>query len=320
MAIEDPLQQLCVKLLRECTALAEGETCLLIKDLEPSPLSRALTAAISACGGVPMALGLPEGVYLREPLPKAVERALASADVVLIQTRRLFPQGPRRLAAEAGGRVLSLCTVTEEMALRALDVDYEELSRVTKDVADAFSQASEILIRGQAGTEIHMRIAGQSSMYIDGLARELGQSSALPAGVVAIVPIPETAEGKAILDGSIASTGLVRKPVTLKVEKGKVTDIQGGEEAERLFQILAADENGHCIAEVGLGTNPRATYTGNLVEDERVRGSGHIGLGRNTHLGGTIESSLHIDATIRKPSVYLDSKMIVNEGKFVYYG
>jgi leucyl aminopeptidase (aminopeptidase T) len=54
-----------------------------------------------------------------------------------------------------------------------------------------------------------------------------------------------------------------------------------------------------------------------MVEDERVRGSAHIGLGANVRLGGTIESALHIDATMRKPIVFLDSKTIVKDGNLL---
>jgi leucyl aminopeptidase (aminopeptidase T) len=312
------VEQVCRKIVRECTGLDKGEVCLLVKDLETSELHRGLEAAIRACGGIPLVLGLPEEAYMQGPLPKGVEAAMISADVVLLCTRELFPHRPRRSATEAGTRVLSMCTVTKEMALRALDVDYDELSRVTRELANALSQASEVLIKSQLGTEIRRAIRGQAAVYLDGLAREPGRSTALPAGVVAILPLTETAEGKVILDGSISSIGLLRKPVALTVKRGKIEDIQGDEEAEELLRILeTADENACCIAEVGLGTNPKATYTGNLVEDERVRGSGHIGLGRNTHLGGTIESSLHLDATIRKPTIYLDGQAIVRDGNLL---
>ncbi|MGF3499652.1 MAG: aminopeptidase [Candidatus Methanosuratincola sp.] len=318
MPVEAPLERLCAKILRECTALAKGETCLLVTDLEPSELQRALAAAIPVCGGLPLVLGLPEEVYLREPLPKAVEAALTSADVVLIHTRRIFPQGPRRLAAEAGARVLSLCTVTTEMALRALDVDYTELSRITRGLAEAFIEAAEVLMTSRKGTELRVRVEGQPVAYLDGLAREPGRTSALPAGVVAALPLPEMAEGRIVLTGSLASIGLLKDTITLTVKRGRVTDIRGGREAERLRELLeTADENARCVAEIGLGTNPKAAYTGNLVEDERVSGSGHIGLGRNTHLGGTISSFLHLDGTLREPTVYLDGELIVNEGKLV---
>lgn len=311
------VEQVCRKIVSECTGVHKGEVCLLVKDLETSDLHRGFEAAILACGGIPLVLGLPGEAYRQGPLPRGVEAAMTSADVVLLCTRGLFPHKARRSATEAGARVLSLGTVTKEMALRALDVDYDELSQVTTGLAEALSRASEVLIRSPEGTEIHMAITDQPVVYLDGLAREPGRSSVLPAGVVATLPLPETAEGKVVLNGSIASIGLLKKPVTLMVERGRITDIRGDEEAQKLLEILeAADENARCIAEVGLGTNPKATYTGNLVEDERVRGSGHIGLGENIRLGGTIASSLHLDATIRKPSIYLDDKAIVSEGNF----
>ncbi len=312
------VEQVCQKVVEECTNLDGGEFCLLIKDLETSDLHRGLEAAIRKCGAVPLVLSLPEETYLRGPLPSRLETAMTSGDVVLISTREIFPHALRRRATETGSRLLSMCTVTEEMALRALSVDYDQLSQVNRRVADLLSQASEVLIRSQLGTEFRMQIRGQPVTHLDGLAREPGRSTALPAGVVALAPLPDTAEGRVVLDGSIHSIGLLRKPVALTVKKGRIEAIEGGEEAAEFLGMLeTADDNAWCIAEVGLGTNPRATYTGNLVEDERVRGSGHVGFGRNTHLGGTIESALHVDGTIRKPSIYLDHKMIVNEGSLI---
>jgi len=312
------LDQVCLRIVKECTGLQQDEVCLLIKDLETTELHRGMEGAILACAGVPLVLALSTETYMGGTLPQAVETAMTSADVILLCTKELFPHKARKLAADAGARVLSLGTVTPGMALRSLDVDYAELSRVTQSAADAFARASEVLMRTQAGTEIRMAIKGQPVVYFDGVARERGKTSALPAGVVATLPLPETAEGKVVLNGSIHYIGLLEKPATLTVKNGRITDIQGGREAEKLRQMLdAADENARCIAEVGLGTNPRATYVGNLVEDERVRGSGHIGLGRNVQFGGTIESKVHIDATMRKPSIYLDGEAIVSKGELL---
>lgn len=315
------LAQVCQRIVRECLALNRDERCLLIKDLEPFELASNLETAINTSGGIAQVLEIPTEVYMHEPLPKSVEPAMTSADVVLLCTKELFPHKARRLAAEAGARVLSLGTVTKEMALRALDVDYDELARVTKSVADAYARAEEVRMTTRTGTDVRMMITSQPVHSFDGLARERGKTSALPAGVVATLPLPGTAEGIVVLDGSIASIGLLKNPITLTVKAGRVTDIQGGEEAEKLLRTLnAADANARCVIEVGMGTNPRAAYVGNLVEDERVRGSGHIGLGRNVQLGGTIESKVHLDATLREPSIYLDGKVIVNEGKLLIGG
>ena len=54
---------------------------------------------------------------------------------------------------------------------------------------------------------------------------------------------------------------------------------------------------------------------GNPAEDKVRRGSIHIGLGDNTKtLHGTVTSKVHIDATIYRPTVWLDDNIIIFEG------
>ncbi len=93
---------------------------------------------------------------------------------------------------------------------------------------------------------------------------------------------------------------------------GRVTKIEGGDEARRLQESLErGDVNSFYIAEIGVGTNPNARITGNVLEDEAVFGAVTIGLGRNTHLGGKIESATHIDLIIANPVVSLDGKTVL---------
>ncbi|MEM2832734.1 MAG: aminopeptidase [Candidatus Caldarchaeum sp.] len=312
------LQELCLRVLDQCVAIGKGESCLLITDLRASSLSHALGKAVLVRGGVLSVLSLPKEVYTKEPLPRNVEAALTSSEVVVIHTRYLFPQQPRRLAAKAGARVLSLCAVTEDMALRALNVDYDKLSTITHKLAEMFACAQEIHIKSGNGKEFCAKIANQPVIYLDGVVRMPGQISALPAGVVATLPIPGSAQGRVVLNGSLTGFGLLDEPVVLEVKSGRVVRISGGKEAKKLERLLRnADEGAWHVAEIGLGTNPKAVYTGNLVEDERVLGSAHVGLGRNTHLGGMIKSSLHLDGTIRYPYVYLDGKLIACNGSLV---
>jgi len=314
----DALERICQKIVDECVRLQRGETCLLVRDLETTELHRALEASIRSQGGIPIVASLPEAAYLDGPLAPRLQTAMSSGDVVLINTKEIFPHGPRRSATESGARLLSMCMVSDEMALRALDLDYDQLSRVTRSAAEALSRSSEIAIRTEVGTHIRMEISDRPVTYLDGLAREPGKSTGLPAGVVALVPALDTAEGQVVIDGSIHHIGLMTELVTLTVNRGRIATVEGGKQADALRDMLvAADENAWCVAEVGFGTNPKATYTGNLVEDERVGGSGHIGFGRNTHLGGEIESTLHTDATIRRPTIYLDGKTIVEEGRLL---
>jgi leucyl aminopeptidase (aminopeptidase T) len=312
------MERVCKRVVEECTAIVPGETCLILSDSDPSDLSTGLREAAARAGGTAFVLRLTKDTYATGSVPRVIEELLKGVDVVFLCTEGLFPHASRRAAVAAGSRVLSLGKVTVDMALRALDVDYGNLSQVTQNTAAQLRTASEVVITTEAGTALRVETANQPVTYFDGLARSSGCASVLPAGVVATLPIPGTGQGKVVLDTSISTLGLLQEPVTLTVLNGMVVDIAGKREARQLQELLdSSDENAHCLAEVGLGTNPRATYIGRMVEDERVRGSAHIGLGGNTQLGGTVRSRVHIDAAIRCPSVYFDGQAVVQGGRLL---
>ena len=77
------------------------------------------------------------------------------------------------------------------------------------------------------------------------------------------------------------------------------------------------DKNAFNIAELGIGTNPAAKITGHVLEDEKVRGTCHIALGNNVFYGAKINVPLHLDGIIKKPTIYLDSRMIMENGKLL---
>jgi len=56
-----------------------------------------------------------------------------------------------------------------------------------------------------------------------------------------------------------------------------------------------------------------------LLEDEKVIGTVHIALGNNVSIGGSVNVPLHLDGVIKKPTVYLDDKILMKEGKLLVY-
>ena len=70
------------------------------------------------------------------------------------------------------------------------------------------------------------------------------------------------------------------------------------------------------VAELGIGTNPKAKITGEVLEDEKVMGTCHIAFGNNRHFGGNVDVPFHVDFVIRNPTIYADNILIMNNGKF----
>ena len=77
------------------------------------------------------------------------------------------------------------------------------------------------------------------------------------------------------------------------------------------------DNNVFNIAELGIGTNHGAKIIGEVLEDEKVLGTAHIAIGTNISNGGRIKAPVHLDGVFTKPTIYVDGKKIIENGKML---
>ena len=117
---------------------------------------------------------------------------------------------------------------------------------------------------------------------------------------------------------SIAAIGLTRgHPAKLTVENGHLTAATG-REGEQLLGILREHgDAGTNLAELGVGTNDRATLTGNVLEDEKILGSVHVAFGASIAIGGTVSVPIHLDCVVTEASLEIDGTRVLDEGRFV---
>ena len=54
-----------------------------------------------------------------------------------------------------------------------------------------------------------------------------------------------------------------------------------------------------------------------MRQDRFVWGSFHVGFGLNADVGGTIVSNIHYDAVVSKPTLLVDDKTIIQDGKII---
>ena len=52
-----------------------------------------------------------------------------------------------------------------------------------------------------------------------------------------------------------------------------------------------------------------------MREDKKIYGSSHIAMGSSIDTAGTIESKLHIDGVVMKPTITIDGEIVVENGK-----
>ncbi len=303
--------------LKQCADLQPEESVLVMSDFrQANEIPMAAVKAIERLEGKSLLIVMEKDLLKEKSMPESYQQIMNEADLIVLCTSDYFPGGSRVIAAKAGARVLSMVKADESMIRRCIDIDYNKLSKLTRDVADRFSEAKEVEIKSDAGTDIHFTLSGHKAFYLDGLCREKGKITMLPSGVIAVALEEKQVEGTWIINASAAKLGLVDPPITIEVTEGVASIVSDSKQADQFRKILSeGDDNSWKICEVGCGTNAKAIYIGELIEDERVQGSAHIGLGGNTHFGGNTQSVTHIDTATRNPTVSLDGIEIISKGK-----
>ena len=302
--------------LKQCANLQPEESVLVISDFgQTSEIPISVVKAIDKLKGKPSLIMMDKSNLKEKGISKSYQQVMNEADLIVLCTSDYFPGESRVIAAQAGSRILSMVKADENMIRRCIDIDYDELAKVTQEVADRFSEAKEVEIKSDAGTNIYIKLSGKKAFYFDGLCREKGKITSHPSGVVAVALEEKQVDGIWIINGSVAKIGLIDPPIIIEVTEGVASIVSNSEQANQFRKLLSAgDDNSWKICEVGCGTNAKATYIGELIEDERVLGSAHMGLGGNTHFGGNISSTTHIDTSTRNPTIKLDGTEIISNG------
>jgi leucyl aminopeptidase (aminopeptidase T) len=120
-----------------------------------------------------------------------------------------------------------------------------------------------------------------------------------------------------VVDGSIATLGIVSEPVEMTVSAGLLTDASGEMGAKLLELLAVGGEGGRNVAELGIGTNEKATLTGNVIEDEKLLGTCHIAFGASAAIGGTVQVPVHLDCVVMRPTVAVDGRELVRDGELL---
>lgn len=201
----------------------------------------------------------------------------------------------RRLLCRTGARYASMPLFEEDLLRKdgPLDVDQTALATRTRTLAENLRTARRIHITTPIGTDLHLDVEGRTFLPDDGDLRAPGAFGNLPAGEVYIAPLEGTAEGRIAL-----------KPnVILTIEKGRIVSIDGPSVLDALFK---EHPEYFFLAELGIGTNDRASRVDNVLEAEKILGTVHIAFGDNSSFGGTQQIPYHADHVLFDPTVVVD--------------
>ena len=249
--------------------------------------------------------------------------------------------------------------ITVDMMNRTAAINYKELKERCEKLNRFFNDAVSVHVTAAGGTDLVVPVTGRKLMFDDGDFSKPGSGGNIPAGEVFISPlvgglkaedgtVNEGCEGVIVYDGSMTFSdgdSILETPITCKVSKGFVTEITGGAEAERLRKTITEAEkraiqyeqekklpegmgevykkNARNIGELGIGLNPAARITGNMLEDEKAFHTCHFAIGEN--YDNDAPSLIHLDGVVKNPTITLvykngNEKVIMDKGVLAIEG
>ena len=244
--------------------------------------------------------------------------------ILAITTYSLSHTNARLNATKAGARIASMPGFTARMLEEGgpMAVDYLQVSRDCHLFADRLTASSQVEVRTPAGTDLKFSIAGRSAHVDDGLYDIDARFGNLPAGEAYIVPVEGTGEGVLVVQAGWYP-GLTEDMVLI-FEKGEVVEIRVGgavgNHFRALLQVGSQDQpykSRRNLAELGIGTNPNAKRPDNVLEAEKIKGTVHIAIGDDIHMGGSVEADLHEDFVQPSPTLILDGEVVIQDGRWL---
>ena len=286
----------------------------------------ALMGAALAVGAIPTIFIIPSteggiwfegkksGGYTTKPLLKALE----AADVTINAPDT--SHGPGRLLLKpefkeirenlAKKKRKGICLAEGKSTIDfftrgPITEDPDEIEKRCNTILEALQKGEKIRVTSKLGTDVTMNIKGRKVVGGPHTMEEM------------LVPIEDTAEGVIVFDGAVAGIRSSTVPLRTVVKKGRYTEVTGGPEAAIVKGWFAEHENGDNLAEFGMGTSVVVRRTGDVQEEKKALGTVHFAMGDGVGHGGERYCEIHEDLVVYDPTVYVDEKKIMENGKLL---
>lgn len=301
--------------LKSCLGIKRSDRVLVICDRNTLPIGQIFFDASEKRTMSPLLIEIPISTHHGMEPSNAVADAMIHSDVIIAPTTySLTYTNATRAAIARGARVVTMPGITIEMLRKGgLDADYSRIAKSIKKFGRKFQNAKEIRITTEHGTDLFASIEGRRWILDDnGLCNKRGMITNLPAGKVFIAPEERSVNGRLVVDGVFLprTEGMIE----MDIKNGLAHDYKGPKD---VVDILNRSKCGRTVCEIGIGMNPKARVTGNMLEDQKAKGTAHIGFGDNTTFGGEIRCDMHNDGVLRSPSIEIDGQTVLENGKFI---
>ncbi len=248
-------------------------------------------------------------------------RESAAAIIIAMSNNSTSHTRYRALANAAGARFASLPHFDPDMFHTSMAVDWKALAERTERLVGAVNRAGWVRVTTPNGTDMMICKEKRYAEGDDGLLTAPGSFGNLPAGEAYLAPLEGISRGVMVIEWG--PTRRLEEPLRLTVERGVVTAIEGKDRYRSTLEARFA-ENANCrnLAELGIGTNDRASRPDNVLEAEKILGTIHMALGDNTGFGGNISAPFHEDFVFYRPTLTAvtadgSERIIIDDGRLL---
>jgi len=278
--------------------------------------ARRVAQAASVVGAEVVICIMPPRTHHGQEPPPPVAAAMKKAHVIFSPVSYSITHTvAMRSALEAGTRAILMTAWTEDIYTSPglLKTDFKTQADICRRLGDRLTEGEMIRLMSPRGTDLSFSIQNRTSNILTNIP-EPGELAPVPDIEVNIVPVEGTANGKLVADASVPylGIGILQEPIICTIEKGFITQMEGGNQAKILEENLISHNDPNCfnVAELGIGLNPNACLTGVMLEDEGVLGTIHMGIGTNYTLGGKIVAPVHYDLLMWSPTIEVDGNLV----------
>jgi len=191
-------------------------------------------------------------------------------------------------------------------ALSLTPQEHRSMQSFANKLIQALDGTVKVEIANPSGTNITLNVSGREFFTDTRIDWKSMKWMNLPTGEVIVAPEENSLNGKLVCDMAIGGIGPLKTPLEVNAEDGKAKETTSKDQdvLRRVRDTLTTDEWSNIVGEFAFGINPKARFTEEFLEAEKMLGTIHIAFGHNTDMpGGKNTSQNHMDLLMSKPIV-----------------
>lgn len=236
-----------------------------------------------------------------KPIPKDIIDIANKSNLVIALTEYSGSVSLKQICDARGSitRCTSMPKAEKRMENTAFKADYTLVQRYANAIEKILNKAEGAKVLFSTYDSLYLDLRNRIAKSEAGICRKVGQFINFPSGEGFKVPYEATSDeinkfGESKTKG-ILPVYLNDEIIKFIIKNNKIIEVQGkNKKADGFRELFNEKDSRRNIAEIGIGCNPNAVVTGNILEDEKAGGL-HIAYGTSVHLGGKIESDIHQD-------------------------